>query len=245
MITNDDSGIRLRGHGMTPLLLLLAGASGIGAEPITPMPVPVPVVAVSPVAVETVLDIDSYDPQPGDIILYLTYGPLRRVGAHALCGGASHAAIVVPRSTGGVALLETPTVGSSVQLNNVKNELRGYWGTLKVRRRHTPMTAEQWMRLQAFAEMQVGKPYDLLSWVTFPLSFPVDILTHQTLTNDAVMNRQRWICSSLVGGACMFAGLIDPTGLRPHSMLPCDFANDRLVNLSGGWDKPVQLVKSR
>ncbi|MFM7150122.1 MAG: YiiX/YebB-like N1pC/P60 family cysteine hydrolase, partial [Gemmataceae bacterium] len=103
---------------------------------------------------------EDYVPQPGDIVLFQTGHVAARVLCHLiLCGQATHVGIVVTRADGTLGILETPTVGANVAINDLADQIHHYNGAVWVRRRTQNITRNQSERLSKFAQAQVGKPY--------------------------------------------------------------------------------------
>lgn len=183
-----------------------------------------------------------YDPQPGDIVLVqwrsLTLNALTCV---TLCAGATHSAIVVPRKDGSLALLETPMIGSCVQINDLVPALASKRCRMWVRRRCPPLTPEQSANLTAFACSQEGKPYDYCGLFTMPLCRPLQCFA-KSAPDARELDQSHWFCSALVVGACVAANLLDPHDVRLNCICPTDLMHDRLVDLSHGWEKPLPLL---
>jgi hypothetical protein len=74
-----------------------------------------------------------------------------------------------------------------------------------------------------------------------PFTLPVRVFTRGKV-KESDTNPRWWICSSLVGAALAYAGLVDPGLIRPQYTCASDYATDRLLDLSGGWEKPVLLT---
>jgi hypothetical protein len=119
---------------------------------------------------------------------------------------------------------------------------------LWIRRRRTPLTAEQSARLTAFCAAQVGKPFAslrILAQVT-PLRSRGPIRTEYVGKPHG--DRPRWFCAELVVEALCAAGLLDPATARPAATYPRDLFYDRSpnpwlnqhLNLSCGWYPPAQ-----
>lgn len=182
-----------------------------------------------------------YTPQAGDIVLFRSSVIVSNVLCNlVLCGGATHSAIVVPRKDGSLALLETPKVGSTVELTDIETQLQKYRGKIWVRRRCVPLTPAQMANLATFACSQAGKSYDFVGLLVMPLCRPLQCLPKKT-PDAADVDECRWFCSSLVVAACVAANLIDPREARPCCICPNDLMNDKLLDLSCGWEKPLPL----
>ncbi|MFO0879613.1 MAG: hypothetical protein U0840_19890 [Gemmataceae bacterium] len=182
-----------------------------------------------------------YQPQPGDIILFRSSNFVSNVLCNVvLCGGATHSAMIVPCKDGTLALLETPKVGSAVSLSDIETQLQKYKGKIWVRRRCKPLTPEQSQNLTSFACSQAGKSYDFVGLLVMPACRPMQLISKTTPHADDV-DENRWFCSSLVVAACVAANLIDPREARPCCICPNDLMNDKLIDLSCGWDKPTTL----
>lgn len=197
------------------------------------------------------LPAEAYQPQPGDIFLAVTESWIMRLGHH-LAGAADphHSGIVFARSDGSLAIIEAgPFNTTIVTAWDAMKHLLDYEKTERVymRRRKTPLTADQSARLTAFCEAQVDKPFAIwrvLAQVT-PFRSRGSIRTE--FCGKVKGNRDRWFCAELVTEAMVAAGLIDAELARPSATYPRDFFYEsspnpwvnRYADLSGGWHPPA------
>jgi hypothetical protein len=183
--------------------------------------------------------VEHYDPKPGDILLFRSGGLLKST-LYALGGsaGVTHAAIVVAGPDGCLALLDAPGPVYPVMLSDVASRLQQYPGKVWVRSLRRPLTDEQSRRLTSFACAQVGKPFYLGGFLLPPFGRPVRRWGAKCLTEKDV-NAPRWFCSQLVVVAGAVAGLLDAGNVRPRCTDPQDLSTDRLLDLSGCWEKPA------
>ncbi|MFM7151779.1 MAG: hypothetical protein ACKO23_18280, partial [Gemmataceae bacterium] len=147
--------------------------------------------------------------------------------------------IVVTRADGTLGILETPTVGSAVAINDLADQIHQYNGAVWVRKRTQPLTRDQSERLSKFAQAQVGKPYDFGRLALMPLLRPLQLLPKSPI-EDTDPDSWCWFCSSLVISCCAAADLIDPGQVRPCFVCPTDLMNDCLLDLSVSWSKPIR-----
>lgn len=237
---SDDVEFRERGHFVTPLLPLLL-ATALGSQPTdyakstSQIVIPIEGSSNQPTRYE------PYDPQYGDILLFCSKSPIRGTFYNVFFGGVSHVAIVIPSRDGHPMLLETPQVGSRVEITEIPTQISDYSGSTRVRRRSVPITADQAYRLRQFGYTQLGKPYDFVAFSKVGVSIPTRMFGPRRITEQE-LNTSTWFCSSLVAAAGISAGLLDQYTIRPHSVAPSDFHRDRSIDLSDGWHPAVPLI---
>ena len=131
--------------------------------------------------------------------------------------------------------------GDPVLMNDLDTRIREYRsGKISVRRRKTPLTAEQSSRLTEFACAQVGKRFHLLGLLVPPVSFPFRVLSGPVDPNR--LDRSKWICTSLLLRTCIAAGLICPDKINPEGACASDLDSDVWLDLSCGWNPPAAFV---
>ncbi len=186
---------------------------------------------------------EGYAPQAGDLILFRNKNVVMNLlGALSFSSRTTHAAIVVARPNGQLALLETPVVAASVKFNDIRHRMESYSGQLWIRSPHVPLTAEQSAKLTAFAAAQEGKSYDVLGFLALPISLPVPLFNRQNGLEDD-HKASRWFCSSLAVSACAVTGLIDANAVWPRGACADDLRDDLILDLSAGW-RPAQPWRS-
>jgi hypothetical protein len=192
-------------------------------------------------------------PQPGDI--YLATDRCRIIQAgHCLAtsGAPHHSGIVVCRRDGRMAILESGPFNclhvAIVDLNEDldKHDQRGekVW----IRRRRTPLTAEQCAELTAWAERQEGKRFAagrmLLQMTPFRCRGPL----RTYVLGGPHGERDAYFCSELVLETCVHIGLLSPDTTRPSATYPRDLFFDSSSNLflnehftlAPGWYPPAR-----
>jgi hypothetical protein len=158
---------------------------------------------------------------------------------------------VFARPDGSLAILEAgPFNELFVSGWNVMDHLRAYHARerLWIRRRRTPLTAEQSAKLTAFCAAQVGKPFASLRVLGQLTPFRSRGPLRTEYVGKPRGNRQRWFCAELVVEALCAAGLLDPVTARPAATYPRDLFHDcspnpwlnQHLNLSGGWYPPAR-----
>jgi hypothetical protein len=184
--------------------------------------------------------LECYDPQPGDLVLFSYYKPLRNLIfflAHS--GGATHTALVVRRANGTLALLEAPGPKFPVMLSDLPSRFRAYQGRIWVRRLRTPLSPEQSARLTAFACAQEGKPFSGTAVLATLWGRPVR-RPRMGCAGPEELDPPAWFCSSLTAAAGIAAGVIDPCVSRPKTTDPEDLKSDRCLDLSACWAQPLR-----
>lgn len=190
-----------------------------------------------------------YDPQPGDVVLMSDPTPRSRLlYALALTGAPGHGGVVVRRPDGSLGLLEAGFNESLwTRVVPLDYRLSHYPGTVWVRRRCHPLTADQDARLTAFACAADGTRYSLLG-----IGVQLTPLSHRGLLRTAHVGRPRGpggplFCSEAILEALVAAGAADPDTTRPSATYPRDLFFDRALNpyvnrhppLAAGWDAPA------
>lgn len=197
---------------------------------------------------------EPYLPQPGDLFFATDESALLRAG-HRLAGAASphHSGVVVALPGGGLGLLEAgPFHTTEVGVYDLLPELEGYTrqGLVWLRRRRTPLTAEQSARLTAFALAQEGKSFAALRLLGQLTPFRSRGPLRTRFVGKPHGDRKRYICSEMVVEALVAAGVIDPATARPAATFPRDLFFDRSPNpyldrtldLSACWCPPARWL---
>lgn len=185
----------------------------------------------------------AYDPQPGDIFLGTHKNPMARVlYTLALCGPtATHAGIVVSRPDGTPCILEAPLM-HRVQVEDIPSRMKSYGGTMYIRERKFPLTAEQNAKLTEWSFRQVGKLYNpaalLVPTFTLPVKFPFE--KHLGPPN---LEKSMWMCTSLVTSAGIAGEFLAPDVVRPSGVCAQDLYDDMILDLSDAYAKPAVLRK--
>lgn len=178
---------------------------------------------------------EAYLPQPGDIMLRLDDSKFWRITHYmALAFDPNGSGIVVARRDGSLAILEAgPNDTMGVRSLDMLPHLQEYHdaGRLWIRRRRTPLTAEQSARLTEFAEIQEGKWFALqrLGWQLTPFRTRGPLRTRFVGKPNGPGLRS-YFCSELVCEACVYAGLLDPARTRPSATYPRDLFYGRSFN---------------
>lgn len=195
---------------------------------------------------------EPYLPQPGDIVMSTDRKPFWKVTFWlALTGHPHHSGIVFQHPKGCLGLLEAgPHDTLYVRVLGLEEHLRSYEeeGPVWVRRRRSPLTAEQSAALTDFALAQDGKRFALVR-----LAGQMTVFRSRGPLRTYVMGRPRgqrrsYFCAELVMEACLNAGLLDPRKTRPAATYPRDFFFDRSINcfnnkyldLSPCWEPPAR-----
>lgn len=175
----------------------------------------------------------SYSPREGDIVIFTSRSPIY-VLVYSLGGTGHpfHIGLIVRRSDGTLAILESGAVGGEkVKLSPVGPRLKQYRCEKKdalfwVRPICFSLTAQQSRCLTSFAEAQVGKEFGTARAARFAL--PGEPKTKST------SNQETWFCSELTAQALKHAGMIRGVP-RPAAILPDDFYHNRDIDLNFGW----------
>jgi hypothetical protein len=229
--------------GMGAMLLLCC----LGQLPWAGLPVTLPIIQPEGVPIGTLWARDGaaggepYIPHEGDILLFGSVTPLYTLTfPFARTWHPWHSTIVVRRTTGDLALLESGGDHHPyVALRSIGERLPD-WMTKTyyrprcwVRRIRQPLTPKQSLELTTFAETQAYKPFagerTLLLFVLpgrpLPPTYP---------------DREKWFCSELVTEALVVIGLVSPRQMpRPEALAPRDILLDLRFDFSRGWELPL------
>jgi hypothetical protein len=198
-----------------------------------------------------------YVPQPGDIVMSAD-GSIFWKLMHNLAGTShpTHSMIVFAYPDGKLGILEggphdtlkCRTLDALPHLLSYEKE-----GRVWVRRRAEPLTVEQSRRLTEFALAADGRRFALgrlaQQLTVFRSRGP---LRTALVGRPHGLERNSYFCSELVVEACVYAGLLDPTTMRPSATYPRDLYMDYSLNpylnrhlkLAPCWDPPARWTSS-
>ena len=184
---------------------------------------------------EVRLPLQGYTPQPGDIMLRLDNSKFWRTTHYlALAFDPNGSGIVVARRDGSLAVLEAgPFDTLWVRRLDVLPHLKKYSdiGRVWIRRRKTPLTAEQSRCLTEFGERADGKRFAIIR-----LGGQLTLLRKRGPLRTYFIGKPQgdkasYFCSELVTEACCACGLLDPERTRPSATYPRDLFFGRSYNL--------------
>ncbi len=188
-----------------------------------------------------------YEPQPGD--LYFGWGgglPQKAAYRLVLAGPPSHVGIFVRMPDGEMMVLEAttnePEYGDKpgVFLRPALWRLQTYQGPLWIRKLRCPLAPEESADLTQFALCQCGKPFARWrSILISPFARPVKGPLCMKLTGPAPLNRDNWFCSEIIMVGCIIIHRVDHCRVKPTCIDPRDMFQDRQLDLSCSWEKPV------
>jgi len=196
----------------------------------------------------------AYVPQPGDVVLATDRNLFWKITHDMAFAFEPHnSAIVVARRDGRLATLEAgPNDTIWVTILDLLPHLTEYAnkGPVWIRKRKTPLTAEQMAALTEFAERQDGKRFALgrLAIQLTPFRDRGPIRT--AFMGKSHGERPSYYCSELVLEATVAAGLTDPVTTRPSASYPHDLFFDHSHNryiskhlpLACDWEPPARWV---
>jgi len=181
------------------------------------------------------LPAEAYLPQPGDVLLATDDNKFWAITHDiALAFEPHNSAIVVRRRDGSLGILEAgPNDTTHCRILPMLPHLQEYAdkGPVWIRKRKTPLTAEQEACLTDFAERQDGKMFALVRLVGLmtPLRSRGPIRTF--VVGKPNGDRFSYYCAELVTESCVAAGLIDAATARPCCTFPHDLFFDHSYNL--------------
>ena len=194
-----------------------------------------------------------YHPQPGDIFLSTDRLRIAVIG-HKLAGGQGvhHSGLIVLRPDGSPATLEAgPHHIRWVRVLDIVDNLGRYeeeGNSLWIRRRKTPLTAEQSTMLTEFAMNQDGKHFAWEHVMVQVTTFRSRSHLRHTSMGEPHGERRRYFCAELVLETLLAAGLLDPDRTRPSATYPGDlffgasdnsFINENL-DINSSWEPPAR-----
>ena len=195
------------------------------------------------------LPAEEYVPQPGDLFLPSDPSPLWRV-AYAMAGTnlPSHSALIVTLPDGTPAVLEAGSGSKAVvALTPLRTWLCEYKGKVWIRRRKTPITAEQSALLTEFALLNDKKFYAILRFMGQVTPFRARGYYRTTYIGKPHGIRRTYYCSEIVLEGMVYAGLMDRETARPTATYPRDMFFDhsriphidRHLGLACDWHVPA------
>jgi hypothetical protein len=196
----------------------------------------------------------AYVPQPGDVMLATDPNIFWMVTHDLAFAYEPHnSAIIFERSCGGLAMLEAgPNDTLWVRNLDMLPHLKEYQdkGPVWIRKRKTPLNADQSGALTAFAERQNGKRFALgrLGLQLTPIRARGPIRTEWL--GKPRGDRRAYYCSELVLESLVAAGLLNPDTTRPGATYPHDLFFDHSHNryiakhlpLACDWHPPARWV---
>jgi hypothetical protein len=196
----------------------------------------------------------KYLPQPGDVMLATDKNIFWKITHDMAFAFEPHnSAIVVARRDGRLAILEagpndTLWIGMSDMLPHLKEYADK--GPVWIRKRKTPLTAEQSACLTDFAERQCGKRFALVRLGVQLTPFRDRGPFRTEFMGKPRGDRNSYYCSELVLEACVAAGLTDRATTRPSASYPHDLFFERSHNpyisqhmpLEPDWDPPARWL---
>jgi hypothetical protein len=179
---------------------------------------------------------EPYVPQPGDIFLATDQAYWARLG-HWLAGaaGVHHSGLIIARSEGRLALLESGPFNSvRVEIVDWRQHMCEHvqcGDRVWIRRRRCPLTPEQSACLTAFAEAQEGKPFAVLRLIGQVTPFRSRGPLRTYFVGHPHGDRHSYFCCELVMESLVAARLLDPETARPAATYPRDLFYGRSINL--------------
>jgi len=190
----------------------------------------------------------AYRPQPGDIILYsdsnIAWATLYAIAG---TGAPGHSGLVTRMSDGELGVLEAGYNDKPwVRFIRLDERLPSYKGTCWVRRRKSPISAEQSQILTEFAETIDGHRYGVLRLLAQLTPIRKRGPLRLYVMGKARGVRDTYICSEAVLEGLVLAGLLDAETTRPSATYPRDLFFDSSPNrylnrhfkLCGDWEIP-------
>ena len=196
----------------------------------------------------------KYLPQPGDVLLATDKNVFWKVThAMALAFEPHNSAIIVRRSDGSLGILEAgPNDTLWVGISDMLPHLKEYAdkGPVWIRKRKTPLTAEQSACLTDFAERQCGKRFALGRLGVQLTPFRDRGPFRTKFLGKPRGDRRSYYCSELVVETCVAGGLADRETTRPSASYPHDLfferSHNRYINkhmpLEPDWDSPARWL---
>ena len=196
----------------------------------------------------------KYLPQPGDVLLATDKNLFWKITHDLAFAFEPHnSAIVVARRDGRLAILEAgPNDTLWIDWLDMLPHLKEYAdkGPVWIRKRKTPLTAEQSACLTDFAERQCGKRFahGRLGVQLTPFRDRGPFRTE--FLGKPRGDRRSYYCSELVLETCVAGGLADRETTRPSASYPHDLfferSHNRYINkhmpLEPDWDSPARWL---
>jgi hypothetical protein len=190
----------------------------------------------------------AYEPQPGDVLL-LSNPHWAWSTAYFICGTGApgHSALVARLGDGTLGIIEAGfNEQPFVRFVELGERLRAYPGTIWVRHRKTPLTAEQSKILTEYGDAINGRRYGVVRLLAQLTPFRTRGLIRTYFIGKPKGIRSSYICSEAVLEGLVMAGLLDAETTRPSATYPRDMFFDESVNpyiddhlpLVCGWHIP-------
>jgi hypothetical protein len=180
------------------------------------------------------LPAEIYEPQPGDLIFFTDHSFWWYLCFWMSCtSDPMHAGIIVRMPDGKLAALESG-YNDTIWVRNIPldQRLHEFEGTIWIRRVAQPLTEEQRQKLTDFAVTIDGRlfavPRLLRQMTPFRTRGPLRTFF---MGKPHGLKRKAYFCSESVLEACVYAGLLDPTNVRPSATYPRDMFFDHSMNL--------------
>ena len=196
----------------------------------------------------------AYLPQPGDILLATDSNKFWKVTHDLAFAFEPHnSAIVVQRCDGTLGVLEAgPNDTIWIDISPLLPHLQKYSdkGPVWIRKRKSPLTAEQNACLTEWAERQVGKRFALGRLAVQLTPFRDRGPFRTAFMGKPHGDRNSFFCSELVVETCVTVGLIDAKTARPSATYPHDLffdhSHNRYINkhvpLVCDWEPPARWL---
>jgi hypothetical protein len=199
---------------------------------------------------------EPYDLQEGDIVFSTDYNFVWEVlFTMAGTGHPHHSGIAFRKPDGQMAILEAgPHDTFFIEVLDALPHLRSCEdvGSVWIRKRRTPLTADQSQRLTTWAMNQNKRRFAIgrLGLQLTPFRDRGPIRTQWL--GGPHGERRSYFCCELLMESCVAAGLVDPTTTRPSATYPQDVFFDRSkntylngrLNLSCDWYPPARWVSA-
>jgi hypothetical protein len=196
------------------------------------------------------LPASGYAPQPGDVLLMSDPGPVFTfLYLLAAARKPGHCDLVVALPDGRLGAFEAGFNDTTwSRISPLEWRLNEYPGTLWVRRRTCPLTAEQSARLTEFATAAADQRFNLRGFALqiTPLRARGPLRTF--VVGKPVGEGHHYFCAPGIVEALIHAGLVNGRTARPAATYPEDLFYDSSRNLylnrhpplaNGGWEVPA------
>ena len=184
---------------------------------------------------------EVWTPKPGDFV-FSTNPKIFRPLAYrlAVAGPPTHAAMVVRRRDGSLALLEA-LAGDGVKLNDLTVLYGSGRSDVLVRRLRIALNHIEESRLQDWVCRQDGKPYAGLGPAMAPaVGLPIRV---GPVTRRALLDTEApgWFCSQLAVAAGVATGRISRYDANPRFTDPQDLCWGRVLDIGYAWERPIRI----
>ena len=196
----------------------------------------------------------KYLPQPGDVLLATDKNFFWKITHDmALAFEPHNSAIVVARRDGKLTIFEAgPNDTMRIRMLDMLPHLKEYAdkGPVWIRKRKTPLTAEQSACLTDFAERQDGKIFALQRLGVLLTPFRDRGPVRTAFMGKPRGDRFTYYCAELVLEACVAGGVTDRETTRPSASFPHDLFFDHSFNpyinrhlpLVHDWEPPARWL---